>query len=162
MKRTAFTALIVVALAAVAPARAADDLITQLTTCQVSWLDHRDDAAQMTKFADAFSAAFTQKSGSRQWVPKDKLLVLGLPVLQGFPQSVGMGVGFSLIVNAPLEQTRTNLEKAIGKSMKNCESGEGMHTCELPIAEKRTLTLMSSDADKGKTTLVGCYYYYEK
>jgi hypothetical protein len=167
MKRTVFTALVAVALAAfaptaVAPVRAADDFITQLATCQISWVDFKDDAAQMVKLADAWNASFTQKSGSRQWTPKGKVLVLGLPAVQGFPQSVGMGVGFSVLLDATLEQTKTNLEKAIGKPMKNCETGEGMHMCDLSIAEKRTLTLMSSDADKGKTTLLGCYYYYEK
>ena len=37
-----------------------------------------------------------------------------------------------------------------------------MRTCGLEIAEKRTLMLMAEDSPKATTTLVGCYYFYEK
>ena len=37
-----------------------------------------------------------------------------------------------------------------------------MRSCELEIAEKRTLVLMAEDSAKATTTLVGCYYFYEK
>jgi hypothetical protein len=37
-----------------------------------------------------------------------------------------------------------------------------MRTCELPIAEQRTVMLMSGYPPNDKTTLVGCYYFYEK
>ena len=37
-----------------------------------------------------------------------------------------------------------------------------MKTCEIEIAEKRTLTLMTQDDPKIKSTLLGCCDYYEK
>ena len=35
-------------------------------------------------------------------------------------------------------------------------------TCELEIAAKKTVMLMADATGKEKTTLVGCFYYYEK
>jgi hypothetical protein len=37
-----------------------------------------------------------------------------------------------------------------------------MHTCELKIAEKRTIMMLGDAAGKDKSTLVGCFYFYEK
>jgi hypothetical protein len=37
-----------------------------------------------------------------------------------------------------------------------------MRACELKIADQRTVMLMSGDPPNDKTTLVGCYYLYEK
>jgi hypothetical protein len=37
-----------------------------------------------------------------------------------------------------------------------------MRTCELQIGEKKTILLMAEDNPKSTTTLVGCYYFYEK
>ena len=73
-----------------------------------------------------------------------------------------MGVGFSVTVDATFDTARTNLEKALGKPLTKCETSDGMRTCELDIAEKRTLMLMASDDPKASETLVGCYYFYEK
>jgi hypothetical protein len=161
MRRLAFAALLLAIVTTAPRARAADDLISQLATCQASWFESKEDAAQTQKFAEAFNAAFVEKSDPRRWVPKSKVLVVGLPAVQAFPQSVGMGVGFSVLVDAPLDKARAAVEKTVGKSLKNCETGEGMHTCDLAVAEKRTVMVMSTDADKTKT-LVGCYYFYEK
>jgi hypothetical protein len=37
-----------------------------------------------------------------------------------------------------------------------------MRSCELQIAEKRTVMLMAEDDPKATSTLIGCYYFYEK
>jgi hypothetical protein len=80
-----------------------------------------------------------------------------------FPESVGMGVGFSIVVNANFTKTKTSLEKKLGKTINKCEPpSDNMRTCELEIAEKKTITLMAEDNPKSTTTLVGCYYFYEK
>ena len=86
----------------------------------------------------------------------------GLKVTQLFPESVGMGVGFSVLVDATFDTARQALEPKLGKPLRQCESGDGMRICELPIAEQRTVMLMSGDPPNDRTTLVGCYYLYEK
>ena len=141
----------------------ADDLLDQLVTCRVSWLDWKDDPVQGKKFADAIHAGFVQQPRGPAWTPKKPVAVLGMPVVEAFPESVGMGVGFSVTVDASFEKARGQMEKSAGKTFKECDSGEGMRTCELPIAEKRTLFLLSGESGKGKTTtLIGCYYFYAR
>ncbi len=161
MKTVAVVSLVFTVLA-VLPARAADNLPQRLATCQDSWLDWKDDPVRMTQFADSIKASFTQKPDEPYWVPKSPLLVVDLPVLQVYPESVGMGVGFSVVVDAAFDQVRTQVEKTLGKSITHCESGDGMRACDLEIGEKRTLVLMADDNKKAKPTLVGCYYFYEK
>jgi hypothetical protein len=145
----------------VAPVQAADDLIERLATCQDSWLDWKQDDARMRTFAKAFQSAFAEKD--RKWMAKSKIQVAGLPVLQAFPQNLGMGVGFSVIVDAPFDRARAAVEKIVGQPIATCDSADGMRTCELQIATKRSVTLLSgTDPKSPAQTLVGCYYYYEK
>lgn len=147
---------------AFAPLPAADESIDRLATCQTSWMDFKDDPIQTKKFAQTFNAGFERKGNDGSWVPKKPATVIGLPVVRVYPQSVGMGVGFSVVVDATFDKARAQIEKTIGKSLKNCESGEGMRTCELEVAEKRTVTLLSGETGKTKQTLLGCYYFYAK
>ena len=74
-----------------------------------------------------------------------------------------MAVGFSVVVNANFDTTKTSLAKQIGKSFSKCEPpSDNMRTCELEIGEKKTIVLMAEDNVKSKTTLLGCYYFYAK
>ena len=141
---------------------AADDFVQRLATCQDSWFELKDDEARMKQFAESFNNTFTQKDNGRFFVPKTRTLVAGLPVTEAYPESVGMGVGFSVVVDATFDKAKSAVEKTTGKSLKDCETGDGMRTCGLEIAEKRTLTIMSASDAKSKTTLIGCYYFYEK
>ena len=93
-------------------------------------------------------------------MPKKPATVISFAVVRVYPQRVGMGVGFSVVVSATFDKVRAQIEKTIGKSLKNCESGEGMRTCELEVAEKRTVTLIAGETGKTKHTLFGCYYFY--
>jgi hypothetical protein len=79
-----------------------------------------------------------------------------------FPESVGMAVGFSVVVNANFDQTRKAVEIRIGKKLTACENGDNMRMCGLEIAEKKTVTLMTSGDPKSTSALFGCYYFYEK
>jgi len=141
---------------------AADDFLEQLATCRVSLLDWKDDPVQARKFAEALKGAFVQQPRGPAWTPRKPVTLGGLKVVEAFPESVGMGVGFSLTVEAPFDQARAEFEKLAGKTFKTCESGEGMKTCELAVAYKRTLTIAAGDNGKSKTTLLGCYYFYAK
>ena len=166
MNVSSWAGILTIFLAAVTPAQATDNLgIERLATCQDSWLDWKSsDPAQLKKFADSFqSDFFSRKDSDASFVPKSSQTVAGLPVAQVFPESIGMAVGFSVVVNANFDKTRTTLEKTIGKSIKKCEPpSDNMRTCELEIGEKKTILLMAEDNMKSTTTLFGCYYFYEK
>ena len=164
MKTALWAWALVVPLAAIAPARAGDvSSIERMATCQDSWLDwSKNDPVRMKAFGDAFRADFSRSANDPYFVPKTPKTVAGLHVTQVFPDSVGMGVGFSVTVDAPFDQARKSLEKTLGKPLGKCETGDGMRTCGREVAEQRTLTLMADDNPKSATTLIGCYYYYEK
>jgi hypothetical protein len=152
-------------LVAVTPAWAADNLsIERLATCRDSWLDwKKSDAVQLKKFVDSFQSDFLRKEKDPFFVPKSNQTVAGLPVAQVLAESIGMAVGFSVVVNANFDRTRTSLAKKIGKSFGKCEPpSDNMRTCELEIGDKKTILLMAEDNVKSTTTLFGCYYFYAK
>ena len=158
--------LLSIFLAAVTPAQAADNPgIERLAVCQDSWFEWKSsDPAQLQKFIESFRSDFSQKKPTDAFVvPKSSQTVAGLPVAQVFPESVGMAVGFSVVVNANFDRTRSSLEKKLGRSIKKCEPpSDNMRTCELQIGDKKTILLMAEDNAKSTTTLFGCYYFYEK
>ena len=149
---------------AMLPACAADDAgLTRMALCQDSWVEWgKGDPARFKVFAEHIHAAFTLHENDPYMLPKASVSVLGLHVAQVFPESVGMGVGFSLTVDAPFDKARAAMEKALGKKLAHCEASDGMKTCDLEIATQRTVTVMAEDSPKNHQTLIGCYYYYEK
>jgi hypothetical protein len=146
------------------PALAAeDDMLTRMALCKDSWFEwQKSDPAKLSALRNHFHAQFTPHNNDPFFLPKANVSVLGLRVTQAFPGSVGMGLGFSLSVDATFEDARKAAEKALGKSLQKCESGEGMRNCELEIAHQRTVMLMSEDKPGSRNTLIGCYYFYEK
>lgn len=148
----------------VAPARAADDMgLTRLALCQDSWLNwNKTDPAKLKVYGENFRTNFTHKDNDPFATPKAEVSVAGLRVVQAYPDSIGMGVGVSVLVAADFDKARAVAEKALGKKLGGCEASDGMHSCELKIAEQRTFTVMAEDGAKEKQTLLGCYYYYEK
>lgn len=153
------------ALAAVAgPSIAADDeAFTRMALCRDSWIDwQKSDPRKLQVFADRFHALFAPHDNDPYFLPKANVTVLGFRVAQMFPGSVGMGVGFSVTLNAAFDDARRAVEKAIGKPLQKCESGEGMRTCELELAPQRDITLLAEDKPGAHQTLLGCYYFYEK
>jgi hypothetical protein len=151
-------------LAVVVPAAAADDArIENLALCRDSWVDWKTaDPAKLDSFVAYFGSVFQPHGNDAYVVPKSAMTVAGLKVTQVFPQSVGMGVGFSVLVDATFDAARHALEQRLGKPLSQCETGDGMRTCGLQIAEQRTVTLLSSDTPGDKRALLGCYYFYEK
>jgi hypothetical protein len=146
-------------------AQATDNIsIERLATCQDSWFDWKSsDPVKLKKFVDSFQSEFLRKESDGFFVPKSSQTVAGLAVAHVYPQSIGMAVGFSVLVNANFAKTKTSLERKIGKPFKKCEPpSDNMRTCELQIGEKKTILLMAEDNPKSTTALFGCYYFYEK
>jgi len=146
------------------PARAANDAsLTRMALCRDSWMDwSKSDPARMKAFAGRVRAQFSPHGNDAYMLPKAKMSVMGLRVLQAFPQSVGTGVGFSLTVDAGFGVARKAVENALGKALQHCESSDGMESCTLEVAPQRTITLMAEDTPKNRQTLIGCYYLYER
>jgi len=148
----------------VLPAAAADDAgLTRMTLCQDSWVDwNKNEPAKLSAFGDQFRTQFSRHENDPYMLPKTSVSVLGMHVAQAFPQSVGMGVGFSLTVDAKFDDARKAMEKALGKKLQHCEASDNMKSCELEVAPQRTVTMMAEDSPKSRQTLIGCYYFYEK
>lgn len=146
------------------PAQAADDVpLTRMAACQDSWLDwNTKDPAKNAALAAHFRPLLALHGNDPYMVPKAKITFAGMNVSQVFPESIGMALGFSATVDAPFDKARTAVEKIAGKKLDHCEDSDGMQTCALQIAEKRTITVMAVDGQKPEQTLIGCYYYYEK
>jgi hypothetical protein len=157
---------VAMAFAIAVPAHATDDAaLTRMVLCQDSWIEWtKKEPKSFEVFRDHVMGAFAHAGNNPYWLPKPmvKVSVLGMNVAQVFPDSVGMGVGFSLTVDAPYDKVRAAMEKALGKKLLHCEASDGMKSCELEVAQQRTITLMAEDSPKSKQTLIGCYYYYEK
>lgn len=142
---------------------APDPALTRMALCRDSWLDwSRSEPAKFEAFRGSFMRAFARHGDDAYFVPRGPVSVAGLKVLDAYPQSVGMGVGFSLTVEATFERALAAVEKAAGRALGHCETGDGMRSCELAIAQKRTLMVMADDTPDGRRALIGCYYYYEK
>lgn len=146
------------------PASAADDAgLIRMALCQDSWVDWtKKEPKKFEAFRSHVISQFSRHDNDPYWVPKANVTVLGLRVAQAFPDSVGMGVGFSLTVDAPFDTARAAIEKALGKKLGHCEASDGMKTCDLEVAPQRTVSVMAGDTPKTRQTLIGCYYFYEK
>lgn len=164
MKTVSFAGAFIALVCIIAPARAADDAgLTRMTLCQDSWVDwSKKDPAKLKAFGENFRANFTHKDNDAFATPKVQTFVAGLRVVQVYPDSIGMAVGFSVLLAADVSKARAVMEKLLGRKLSHCEAGDGMQACDLEIAAQRTFTLMAEDDTKGKQTLVGCYYYYER
>ena len=164
MKRAMLIGVAIAMLAAFFPAFAADDPgLTRMALCQDSWVEWtKKEPKTFEAFRNRFMNQFAPHENDPYWLPKATTSVLGMHIAQAFPGSVGMGVGFSLTVDAPFDKARTTIEKALGKKLQHCEASDNMETCELEVAPQRTVTVMAEDNPKSRQTLIGCYYFYEK
>ena len=155
-------ALAIAALATAPTAHAADEpQLQRLALCQESWYDWKDDDARMTRFASYFESRFERSPQGDAFAPKSPVQAFGRSVTQVYPQSVGMGVGFSLAVNADFAQARAAIEQQLGKPM-TCSTSKGVRSCELKLGPKKTALLMNGQNGQAKTSLVGCYYFYQQ
>jgi hypothetical protein len=133
----------------------------ELATCQVSWLPWLDDKRRMTAYIDGFDADYTRSEDEPAFLPKGPSKLMGFPLIKVYPQSVGMGVGFSLQLAGTLAKVRVEVEHLLGKPL-DCSVSDEMTSCGFELDPKRTITLAADGDGTGKTSLLGCFYYYEK
>lgn len=149
-------------LAAAGVHAAGEPSLEGLATCRDSWLDWKDDPARGAKFAEGLRAGYTYKEdGGGFLVPKTPRSVFGLPVARVYPESAGMAVGFSALVNGGFEAARKAVEKTLGKPLKCDDKSDEGFACELALGPKKTVFVMAEDKSS-KSALIGCYYFYEK
>lgn len=135
--------------------------LQRLALCQDTWFDWKDDARRMQSYSNYFETKFDGSASDGSFTPKSPTTAFGGRVSHVYPGSVGTGVGFSLTVNADHAQLRAGIEKQLGKAM-TCETGEGTRACELQLGPNKTVLLMTDQNGRAQSSLVGCYYYYEK
>jgi hypothetical protein len=160
LRLAAAGALLTVAAAHTAMA-AEEPSLQALATCQDSWFEWKNDAARMAHFADYMRTRFVPGEGGDAYSPKVKTMALGYQVSQVYPQSVGMGLGFSMVVQANFAQARQAMEKQLGRTM-TCSISDGVEACEIQLGEKKTAVLMTGNGGKAATSLLGCYYFYQQ
>lgn len=160
---TATLAVLFVASAASADVSAADDpQLQRLALCQDTWPDWKGDSKRMAQLVKYLETKFDRVSdAAAAYAPKVPTSVLGWSINQVFPQSVGMGVGFSLTVDADHTQIRTGIEEQLGKPL-TCKYSDGIRACEVNLGTNKTAILMTDLDGRAKSSLVGCYYFYEK
>jgi hypothetical protein len=145
-----------------APAQAAAELsLERLASCADSWMDWRHDAGMAEQFRNYFLSRFDQEPRSPAWQPRRPVSVFGLPVVKAYPQSVGMGVGFSLEVRGAPADVRRAMEAAIGRPLQ-CERAEGALSCEAKLGDRRSALVVAADEGRGQNSLVGCFYFYQQ
>jgi hypothetical protein len=159
---TAASAIAAIAVASSAVQAASDDLpLQRLALCQDSWVDWKDDAPRMARFSNTFNTRFNRSAQGDAFIPRQPSQVLGRAITHAYPQSVGMGVGFSLVINSDFGTARAAIEQQLGKPMR-CSTSDGVRSCELQLGEQKTALLMTGQNGQADTSLVGCYYFYEK
>lgn len=137
-----------------------EHFLGQMATCQQSWFEWKDDDARMTQYMDRFTARFAAIEDEPAYLPKAALQTLGFPVIKVYPQSVGMGVGFSLQLAGQTDAIRREVEQRIGHPLE-CSTEDGMTSCGTELGENKTLVLMTSGAGVDAVHQLGCFYLYQ-
>jgi hypothetical protein len=130
-----------------------------MATYQDSWLAWKNEPSKLQDFIKHIKSTFAEKESSAFPVPKLEISVLGLKIVQLIPGSIGMAVGFSVIVKADSKKTRASLENRLKKTCEKCETDESMLACEIEMGEKKTIPLLAEEDGKVVETLFGCFYY---
>ena len=136
--------------------------VLRLLTCQDSWMEWKGDPIEQQKFVDRHKANFTQNESDGSFVPIKPMSILGHRIAQLYPQSIGMGIGYSVIVNASFDAAKASLEKQMDKRFTRCQAASEGKSCERELSKLKTVMLMEGTRGKDAKTLFGCYYLYEK
>lgn len=161
MTKRIITGAVLATLLPLSTAHAADDkTLVSLATCQESWTDWKQDPARGRTFRAKFESEFRAQDREPFYLPIRPTTLLGHPVVRMYPDSVGMGVGFSVLAAASFEAVKTSMEQQMGKPFDRCGVDDGAKTCERKLAKDKTVLLMEAGRGKNPQTLFGCYYFY--
>ena len=125
-------------------------------------MDWGKSSPKADDFRKMFSTDFKQTGGGAGFAPIKPMSILGNSVREVYPDSVGMGVGFSVLADGEFDTVKASLEKQVGKPIAKCSKEGDSRSCEYTFAEKKTLLLMEGGRGKNAKTLFGCYYFYAK
>ena len=145
-----------------AKTRALSFPLESMATCKDSWMEWGADDTRAGPYRESFLAQFTQTGNQPFFVPISNVTLMGMKVTRVYAATMGMGRGFSVAVAAPFDTARRAIEKSIGKTLAQCDTSDGMRTCGLEVADKRTVMILADATGREKTTLLGCFYFYEK
>ena len=109
----------------------ADPRVEDLALCRDSWLDWKSTApSKLESFGAFLRSDFAHNENDAFFTPKSAMTIDGLKVTQVFPGSVGMGLGFSVLVDATFDVAKQAFERELGRPLRDCETSDGMRTCE--------------------------------
>lgn len=139
-------------------AQSRDDAgVLRLLTCQDAWMDWNDDPVKLEKFGTALRLHYAQSDRDSSFVPNKPMSVLGHRVVQLYPTSFGLGVGYSVIVSTIFDNAKASLEKQTAKPFDFCDSASDGKACTRQISTRKIL-MLRDNGGANPTTLVGCYY----
>ncbi len=67
-----------------------------------------------------------------------------------------------MMVDGTFEVSKQALERQLRAPLRHCAGQRRHEACESPIAQQRTIMLMSSDRPNDRATLIGCYYFHQQ
>ncbi len=141
-------------------AHAAEDTIAlKLMTCQTSWLDWKDNPTLAEPFNKQLKASYRIDDEDGTYKPIGSMTVLAKKVSRVYPNTMGQGLGFAVLVDAKFEAVRGALAKHGMKPIhQQCNIDEYTKSCTFVMGNKKTILLYADAGTKNQQTLVGCSY----
>lgn len=139
---------------------AGEPVLSRLATCQDTWSGWQEGDPRMDRYVAFFENGYTRDDDAASFTPKAPTTSMGFSVTNVFPQSVGMGVGFSVTLVGGYAQIQMAVESELKQPM-DCSTSDGMKSCVVGLAADRIVMLTSADNGAAPSSLLGCFYRYD-
>jgi hypothetical protein len=136
-----------------------EKMIYALATCKQSWIDLKDDPLRLKQLVVKSPPDGAFDARDHFWIPPAKSTIFGKKINRIYPDSLGPGVGFSVVVQAAFESIKIHLQKKLGKAFDQCGEQGDIRSCSTKFEDKKTLVLLEGGVGNRSETLFGCYYY---
>jgi len=133
------------------------DWLLEMATCQKTWLDWERDRVKMQEYYDKVSIDFKKPDEEHYYIPRSDQTILGYSIKRLYPSNVGMGLGFSVLIDQPFLDVKESIESQTDIQYDRCENSHGK-ACQKKIAQKKKAMLIETDG----LLLFGCYYHYQR